>query len=98
MEGLRGKKTTVAAAPPWPAAKREEGEEFLKLEEGRECVLTNEGFLFIPPIYTSLLLTISCQVPPNTISLHLYLTPISKVSIPLPLHEVLVPTSMVGVW
>jgi len=30
----------------------------------KERVLLNENFLFIPPIYTSFLSMISCQVPP----------------------------------
>ena len=51
----------------------------LELEnEEKERVLPNESFLVIPPIYTSFPSIISGQVPPNIISLHLCLTPISN--------------------
>jgi len=79
----------VVVFSSWPAAKEKGGGRFRVENEENERVLPNENFLFIPPIYTSLLSMISCQVPPNTISLHLYLTPISKVHISLPFMKYL---------
>ena len=75
--------------------KRREGEVLeLEMKRERECVCVcvccqMRIFSSFPLIYTSLLLMISCQVPPNTVSLHLYLTPISKVLIPLPFMQYL---------
>ena len=79
MEGKNALAAVVLAGSKWKG-----GEFLLELEiKEKERVLQNESFLLIPPIYTSISLMISCQVPPNTISLHIYLTPISKVLIPL---------------